>query len=646
MARILVATTLLILPSLIGTLGTSPAHAQPAEAPGEVNLAWPTLGLNSTAVVTVGTATEAVIPVPTGMTAIRLRGTIHAPQNIGAGYLEIDDSEGRFLALVELPVLAAGQAVRPFEADIAPARANGASVRVSMTVRPNDFVQECGPAQEVELTDLTTVYAGDEPPPATVAGFFPPVLQRVTVYAPTDADASEQQATLTLVSTLTRLYSPQPVQIRVSSQPRGTAPPAMGPMARAIVVERGSAGLTLEQPGEPLAHLRVSGRGDELTTQVSLLGNDLQQMVQVARARVDQPSVSALPTDDTLTFKQLDLAGRADVLRRSNFNVGVDRAALGGGRFESVRVHLLADYTPVAAQDAASVVVRAGDVVVYNTPLDNSGHIDATFDMSSADIGQRVSLDFEVNFTPRQECGPLIAPMSFVVDPRSTLTLLRGGSPLAGFDSVPSEFSPEFYVALDGSGPNQLGYAARVVGSISRLTTTALTPKVIDVKAAAEAEKGALIVANSAAMEQTSLDLPIAGNRAAIDFGLPEELRAEIDNGLGSIQAFADPARNRSVVLVTTTGAWTLVDPLFDYIDSFGSGWSELSGDVLAAGAAGVPVNVEIRSEDSSPLPSPQTADRSPWLQLGAAVAVIALLAAITVAWLWRRRRTDDASTA
>ncbi|WP_349270659.1 hypothetical protein MPNTM1_01959 [Mycolicibacterium parafortuitum] len=638
--RVLLTAVLLALPNLAALPSAPLAQSQPDEAPADISLAWPTLGLNSAAVVSVGNATEAVVPVPTGMTAVRLRGVIHAPENIGAGFLEIDDSEGRFLALVELPVLAAGQPVRPFDVDIAPARRDGSAVRLSMTVRPNDFARDCGPSQRVTVTDLTTVYAGDEPPSATVADFFPSVLQRVNIIAPTDADTSEQQAVLTLVSTLTRLYSPQPVEIRVVSRPRGTAPGPTGQMERAIVVERDSAGVTVVEPRSPLAYLRISGRGDELTSQISLLENDLQKLAQVPSARVDQPSAPTPPAEDTLTFDELGLQGRADVLRRSNFNVGVDRAALGGDRIDSVQVHLLADYTPVADHDAASVVVRAGDVIVYRAPLDDSGHVDAKFEIGNQQLGQRISLDFEVNFTPGQECGPLIAPMTFAVDPRSTLTLVRGGAPLGGFDALPSEFSPEFFVALDGSSPDQLGYAARVVNEIARLTDTTLTPKVVDVKAAAEARSGALIVANSAAIEQTSLDPPIAGNRSSVDFGLPEGLRAEIANGLGSVQAFADPARDRTVVLVTTTGAWTLVDPLFDYIDRFDQGWAALSGDVLAAGAAGTAVNVTIRAEDAQTSPPGDSAGRAPWPWVFAAAAGVALVASLTTALLRRRHRT------
>ena len=97
-------------------------------------------------------------------------------------------------------------------------------------------------------------------------------------------------------------------------------------------------------------------------------------------------------------------------------------------------------------------------------------------------LGQRVNLDFALTFSPRQLCSPTIAPLTFQLDPRSTLTMRRGGQALGGFGAVPSEFSPEFLVALDGGSPNQLDYATRVVGDIARRTGTTLMPRVVDVE--------------------------------------------------------------------------------------------------------------------------------------------------------------------
>lgn len=627
----------------------APTHAHggpyradlPDGAPG-VTLSWSTLGLpRQVSFVAPNTNQDFTVPVPVGLNAIRLRGLINPPANLGAAYLEIDDIRGNFLASVGLPPSGVPTPT-PFDVDISPARVQDSRIGLSLTLRELDINnQYCGPLPQVTLSGLSVDFAGVEPPPTTLATFFPPVLERVTIYTPADADAAERQSALTLTSTLARLYSPQPVAVTAVSQPRGAVPPPEVPLARAVVVERGTAGLEVVNSGQPDVYLRISGRGDELSAQVSLLDNKLQTLAQSVAARVEQAGSAQVTIGDTVSFAQLNLRGRASILRSGTLALGIDRSALGRGRVESARLHLLADYTPVDKADAASVVVRANDTVVYRSTLDSGGHLNATFDLDGQALGERIDLTFALTFTPHQGCGQLISPMAFQIDPRSTLSVRRGGPAPEGFNSFPSEFSPDFLVAFDGTSPDQLNYAVRVVAQIARLTKTPLIPRVVDIKAAAEASKGALIVANSASLKRTPLNPPLSGDGSSVTVDLPQQLRANIDRGLGSVQAFADPARDRTVVLITTTAAWNMVDPLLDYIDGLENGWPQLTGDVLAAGAAGTPTELSIRAQ-AEPVESSGLGMWG-WIGIGAGAAA---LAAALVAAVWRRRRRSPTAAA
>lgn len=617
-------------------------RAQPEEpAPADdVVLRWPELGLPAGITFSSPNSRQDYsVPVPSGLEPRRLRGAIHAPVNFGAGYLEIDDDQGRFVAAANLPVVAPDQASVPFDVDISAAHRAGSAVPLSFTVRQvdgGDLV--CGPAPQLVVTDLSTDYGGVEPAPNTIATFFPAVLRQVTLYAPVDADNAEKQTVLTLASALARLYRPQPVATRVVLQPRGTAPQAAGQFNRAIVVAKGDKGaLRVENAGAPEAYLRVSGSGDQLVAQTSLLVNEVESLAQVPAARVEQPGARALLGTDTLTFSQLKIAGKTDVLGTGYLSVGVDRAALGVGRVDSVRVHLLADYTPTAEGDAATLVVRSNGIVVHTETLDSSGHLDATFDLANQMLTQRVGLDFVVTYASHLVCSAMVSPLTFQVDPRSTLTITRGGIVTGGFQALPSDFSPGFVVAMDGSAPQQLDYAVRAVTDIARLTATQLTPRVVDIDTAAKEGSGALVIANAQTADRIGLTPPLAGQPDEVRIGLPTELTAHIDGGLGSIQAYADREHNRTVVLVTTMGDWSLVDSLFGYVDSLEGGWSSLKGDVLAIGAGGTATNVTIRDDGPVFEPPPPTRWRL-WATVSAGFAV-ALAGVLLVAWLLRRRR-------
>lgn len=166
------------------------ALAAPASADPEtntLNLAWPSLGLPRTINLSAANSNQDfTVPVPAGLNAVRLHGVIHAPVNLGPGFLEVSDPSGGFLGAVNLPPVAASQAVTPFTVDISAARVRGSAIGLSFTARQADSTgQICGPMQQLQISDLDVDFTGTEPSPATVGTFFPRSFNGLSSTLPT-----------------------------------------------------------------------------------------------------------------------------------------------------------------------------------------------------------------------------------------------------------------------------------------------------------------------------------------------------------------------------------------------------------------------------------------------------------------------------
>ena len=176
---------------------------------------------------------------------------------------------------------------------------------------------------------------------------------------------------------------------------------------------------------------------------------------------------------------------------------------------------------------------------------------------------------------------------------------------------------------------------------MAHLTTAPLAPHVVDVKAAIDADKGALIVANAKTMEKSSLRPPIGGNGLSVNINLPGEVRTDIDSGLGSIQVLADQPHQRTVVLVTTSGDWALVEPILDYIDGLPNGWASLTGNVLAAGRQGsvADLSIGLKNDIVPENASASSASSGMWRTWLAVGLGLTCVAAVAAALWWRRER-------
>lgn len=609
------------------------ASAAPGDPTGAVG--WDRLGTSSQLTFTSADDPQSVsLPVSQGTAITRIRGNIHAPVGFGAGYLEIDDESSRVLATVPLPDGSASEAQVPFEVAVPAVPVADGSADLSFVVRQRAArTDQCGPAQTLLVSDLVAQYSGTPTTPTSVADFFPAVLDRLRIVVPTDADAAEQQSALSVAAAVTRRYGPQKVAVGVESVTRGTTPTAAAAGERVVDIARSDdAAVTLRSSGQA-QWLQIGGSGAQLVSQTSLFGSQIVPLAQTARASVSTPETLTTPGTNVLSFDTLGMTGSIDVRGSGVLGVGVDRARLGIGTVSSATIHLRADYTPVSDGDSATAVIRAGGAVVRTERLGGSGRLDTTFDVPGGRIGQRLGLDVTVTYASRLGCST--APLTFQIDPTSTVQLSRGGPASGGFAALPSALAPTFLVALDGTSGGQLDTAVRLTADVVRQTTAAMTPRLTGLEEAAKSGSGAIVVATADTVRRLGITPPLgAGDGGQVSEA--DGLVANVGGSVGSVQAFVDRPRDRTVLLATTSGGWGLLAPVLGFIDGQSNGIASLTGDVVAAGSAGRASNLSVGNE----APAERDAPSSSWqLWAWVSLAVVLVIALGAVVMWWRRRR-------
>ncbi|BBY95289.1 hypothetical protein MGALJ_49580 [Mycobacterium gallinarum] len=646
----LVSVALLVtLGAMSPAVGTAQPEvtAVPTEETPPLSMTWEQLGMGPTIGFTAANSAQTVtIPVPDGTQPRMFFGELQSIVNVTGGYIEITGEDGSLLGSVPIPDVTLGQVTVPFAIDISRLTIHDQAARMNIVLRQVGADPICGSTPNVTMNRLSVEFTGPIVLPTTIDQFFPPLLSGIDVYVDPAPTTSESQAVVTLAALLTHHYRDIPVDFRVLPLSRTVEPPAeWNAMRRTIVVrddendEGGGAVTVSGQAGVP--YLLVTGKGDSLVDQTALFRSQLLAISQTPTAAIDSTESLAVRGTNTATFEQLGAGGRVTVLGQSSLYTGFDTAVFGLANPGKLDVHMLAHYTSVKDTEKGTLVVRSGGQALYSTELNESGLVDATFAVPG-DLGSRgANLELAVTYEPAPgACNPRTVPMTFEIDDASTVTAVGGNVSMGGFEALPVGFAPTFQVALGGYDTNYISRAVAVIASVQKLTSRELLPTLVDVKQAANSGSGALIVADSATIEGTGLEPPIAPEKDAVEVDLPPDVTARIPEGLGSMQAFAD--NDRTVLLVTTSGDWSLVNPVFDFLATRKGGWRELRGDVVVAGAGGVAKNITVRSNGPA-LRVVETSNRWVlWALIGAGTAVVASIIAAVA--LTRRRKARKAS--
>ncbi|WNG88243.1 hypothetical protein C6A87_003010 [Mycobacterium sp. ITM-2016-00317] len=605
----------------------------------------PTIGFNSA-----NSPQTMSIPAPDGAQPGSLTGQIQSVSNITTGYLEFNREDGSLLTSVPIPDVRLGQATVPFTVDLSTVTVRDHFARVVIVLRQTDGDSICGTPPNVTLSRLSVNFDTQPGRPRTLDQFFPAVVSTVDILVDPAPDHFESQTVLNLVSMLNVRYRALALHFNVRPLPRQQEPPPAqwDPMRRTIVVRSGTEAQVKLVEGAGSPYLTISGEGSELVEQTALFRSELLALAQTPSTTVDSVEQFEVRGGGSASFEQLGVSGRLSVLGQASIYSTPDTAMFGLGNPGAIETHLIAHHTPVKADEKATVTVQSGGRVFYSAGLGETGLLDAKFTIPGDLGGSMAGWEILVSYEPAPgACNPRTVPLTFELDGSSTVAVTGGSVLMGGFSALPVGFSPTFQVALGESTPEFLSRAAAIIASVQRLTAQQLQPNLVDLPEAIGNRTSALIVADSAQLGQAALDSPIeSGGEAEITavFASKDQVTLDLPEGLGSIQAFAD--RGRTVVLVTTSGDWELVDRALDYIAGLQRGWRDLAGDVVVAGPDGEPKNLTIRARG----PELQVIDTGtqwlPWALTGGAAVLVGSFALAALGIHRRRRGSRDAHAA
>lgn len=578
--------------------------------------------------------TKVEIPMPQGVTAVSVSGQIGSTVNITSGRIDILDGRGTALGRIPVPV---DTPTAPFTVDTSDAQIANGVLTLNFVLRPADPPTDtCAPTPSVTLTRLAATLAGQPPPASTVADFLPAYLDAVTIWIGPNPSPDQQQAALTLTAMLTRSYRPVPVRIDVDTSPRSPAGDIPG--RRVITIRDGQeSGIDVENPGTRQAVLAISGRGPELSNQVALFIDRRLALAQTRSAVVDSGANLLTPSSTIMTFEQLGIAASPSFTGTTVVYAGIDGAAFAVGPIEKATIDLRARYTPTV-DDEASILVRSGAYVLATQRLNQSGSLDMTFEIpphaNSSDIGMALELQYFPGGGNNGGCAPLNNRMTFAVDPRSTVEVTPGAAD-SGFTSLPAAFTPEFNVAVDR--PDLIRYAAQAINLISQRTETLMRPQVVGLADGAASGAALLAVTSGEGLARIGMRPPVAvDDSGTVDIDGDADTGASLNGPLAVVQSFTD--NQRLVLAIDVPVRRETADESLEYIRQLDNGWSSLTGDVVATGAAGATVNLAVRTD--RPISNrPTTETGWKWAAAATAAVGVAALAAAVRALIVRRRR-------
>ena len=526
----------------------------------------------------------ATLPLPPGLVPVVLNGTLTsiADSNgtvrirVGTERIEMDATKGGDFTI---PV--------PFDAIVD----NTVTVEVRNTLEPG--VGECeGDFTTTEtISNLVLGFIGKETPPTTIAGFFSPPVQKVTLISPDDPTIEMAEATLSAAGAIATRYDRQVPIVTISESAFQSDPNARidvdGPkrLVRLLPTDADKVTVTITNPGVPT--LTIEGPSPELAEAASALASPSLGLAGAPVATELSEKRSGI-AEETLTLADLgqpkpSLAGIGRLVY--SLPLAQDRF---GGPVNSVTIHLEGAHTPVAPGGQTTASILWNDQLIESQQLANDDvySVDVTVDGSLVRRDNFLSLRLDVT-PPGGDCGNAVQPMQLDVNGyNSTISATPGQSLPAGFARFPQVFGNELNVAF-GSGPltnSLLNAACSMVISLQRAASTQFEVNTQDFASFVTAQYPGMVI-GATPEDADTLKAPLRYEPWRAVNSSFTEFTVTVDGPFAALEAFEYDGRN--ILMLGSTApaeqSAVLVNTLADEAMDGEFGWFGLRDSILVA---------------------------------------------------------------
>ncbi|RFA07948.1 hypothetical protein B7R54_01005 [Subtercola boreus] len=501
----------------------------------------------------------------------------------------------------------------------------------------------------VSVGDVSLGFEGQPELPTSLADFFSPALDAISVTIPDGPSDALRQAGLAAVGSLAHAY-PSPVALSLSTASDAAdavdVEPARGRVvAFAVSGDTVTTALSTDAAGVPT--LTVSGPEADLAAAGAALGSDYLALADTAETSgLTQSGTTTVGLTQTLqdlgAGAQIALAryGQADAV------VNVSQSSFGGPIGDAT-VHLVGTHSDIPDSVVATMNVYWNDYLIGSAVLGHTPAFDVTLPVAASRLTASNALKVTLSAAPATgECLPesrSIPIELFVDNAGSSVAATRGQSLDTGFQRFPQVLGTTLPVAF-GTGmtdASSVAAAGDVVASLQRNSRVQLDLTVLPAGEFVSSDRSGLIVGatsddSDALKAPLRLDAFRSIDSKAVVFGVGATLP------YAALEAFETEGRN-----VLLLGGWApdgsdpaatdqLQRQAANYSLSNAGAWFGLNGDVVVAQPGG---DVPVQLSSNAIVPQAAvTSDYNGYALWTVVVAAILILAAV-VGELTRRRR-------